>query len=440
MKNQFFSLTFGLIISALTLFGSPTGQSDYVAHEWGTFTSVQAADGIQMQWHPLTEVELPSFVYSLAWPEGRKPGKENLFAIKSAFTALQRMETPVIYFYSEKPRSVDVSIDFPKGVVTEWFPQASKANPFGELEMAKPIPAHGKIDWQGVEILEKAKSPDPHFANDPSGSHYYAARGTDANPIRISSKGTTETEKFLFYRGVASFRAPLLVAQQGSNAETIELHNMGSEELRSLFIYQIRDGRAAWATLPGLITGDAKTVHLDFNQKAVSLSQFHDSVAPELTRALVAEGLYPREASAMVKTWDDSWFNEQGVRVLYILPRHWTDETLPLKLSPAPRESSRVMVGRAEMVTPEMETTLFREMTRYSQGGEHDRNLAIENARKLGLGRFAEPVMRRVIAKNRGFVDLFNGVPQNQQFENRAWELLQSVSKAPTESKPLAQN
>src|SRR5207253_2438154 len=159
--------------------------------------------------------------------QGKNPGKENLFAIKSQFAALQRMETPVIYFYSEQPQTVDVSVDFPKGVITEWFPQAGKVNPFGELEMAKPVPNHGNIAWRGVEILPKTKGLDAGLRQDPSGSHYYAARATDANPIRINSKDSSETEKFLFYRGVASFKAPLLVTQQGNDAETIELHNMG---------------------------------------------------------------------------------------------------------------------------------------------------------------------------------------------------------------------
>src|SRR5687768_4370340 len=65
--------------------------------------------------------------------------------------------------------------------------------------------------------------------------------------------------------------------------------------------------------------------------------------------ALVSEGLYEREATAMVKTWEDSWFGEQGLRVLYVLPRAWTDRTLPLSIEPKPKEIVRVMVGRAEM-------------------------------------------------------------------------------------------
>ena len=41
---------------------SPVG-GDYVAHEWGTFTSVQGADGIQLEWNPLIVSDLPKFVY-----------------------------------------------------------------------------------------------------------------------------------------------------------------------------------------------------------------------------------------------------------------------------------------------------------------------------------------------------------------------------------------
>jgi len=47
-----------------------------------------------------------------------------------------------------------------------------------------------------------------------------------------------------------------------------------------------------------------------------------------MAAALVSEGLYQREAQAMVNTWRDSWFEEDGLRVLYTLPREWTDRTL----------------------------------------------------------------------------------------------------------------
>src|SRR2546425_12805150 len=91
---------------------SPTAAAaDFVAHEWGTFTSVQGADGVQFEWNPFVAPELPKFVYNVTNPTGRAnalvlPGF--FFLGKTGMTSRQRMETPVIYFYSEKERSVDV--------------------------------------------------------------------------------------------------------------------------------------------------------------------------------------------------------------------------------------------------------------------------------------------------------------------------------------------
>jgi hypothetical protein len=399
----------------------------YVAHEWGTFTSVQAADGVQISWNPLRVEELPDFVYGLTWPDGRKVGRQNILAAKTAFLALQRMETPVIYFYADEPQTVNVSVNFPQGRITEWYPQASEANTFGQREFDRNRAERGLISWNGVNILGKAE----HAAlrQESSGSHYYAARETGANLIRLDTPRGSETEKFLFYRGIASFEAPLKVTQQGDQAEMIELRNTGSEDLRSLFVYRIQGGRAAWTVLPKLAPDQTTTVRLQFERKAISLGAFHDEIAPALRRALTSEGLFDQEAAAMVKTWDESWFAEQGARALYILPRKWTDETLPLTLAPAAREVTRVMVGRAELITPAMEMGLLREMMRYSESDESGRAQAVDNVRNLGLGRFSEAVMRRILAR----------APVTREFSNRAWELLQASAK-PRKEKNLAQN
>ena len=133
----------------------------------------------------------------------------------------------------------------------------------------------------------------------------------------------------------------------------------------------------------------------------------------------------------MVKTWEDSWFKEQGTRVLYILPRSWTDRTLDLNLSPAPRDTVRIMIGRAELITPKMEFALLRQMMNFVNGDESTRKLAIEGTRKLDLGRFAEATVRHVLA----------GTPKTKEFNERSWELVSAASRPqPTATQPLAQN
>jgi len=128
----------------------------------------------------------------------------------------------------------------------------------------------------------------------------------------------------------------------------------------------------------------------------------------------------------MVKTWRESWFEEEGVRVLYILPRAWTDETLPMTLEPAPREIVRVMVGRAEILPPATQWQLIRQIVRYADGAEEERRQAAANVRQLRLGRFLKPAFQLVLGAN-----------PNREFSLAAGNLLDAASK-PIDAKSLA--
>jgi hypothetical protein len=79
---------------------------------------------------------------------------------------------------------------------------------------------------------------------------------------------------------------------------------------------------------------------------------------PAIAAALVASGLFEDEAWAMVDTWTGSWLQTPGTRLLYLLPRQWTDELLPLSLSVTPTEIERTLVGRIDFLTPEAESKL----------------------------------------------------------------------------------
>ena len=97
--------------------------------------------------------------------------------------------------------------------------------------------------------------------------------------------------------------------------------------------------------------------------------------------ALVEQGLYEKEARAMVNTWQDQWFAEEGTRVLYLLPRAWTDRTLQLQVSPQPDSVVRVMVGRAELITPSAERELREQILTFRRG----------NAKAKAAGRREDP-------------------------------------------------
>jgi hypothetical protein len=131
-----------------------------------------------------------------------------------------------------------------------------------------------------------------------------------------------------------------------------------------------------------------------------------DTLADAVANALVREGLYEKEARAMVNTWKSSWFGENGTRLLYMVPRRITDELLPLEITPSPDETVRVLVGRLEIMSTEDEARAI-DLVRKS-ASQRQASLA-EAAAGTGaaepyrwlpeldeLGRFVEPALVRV--------------------------------------------
>ena len=57
----------------------------------------------------------------------------------------------------------------------------------------------------------------------------------------------------------------------------------------------------------------------------------------------------------MVNTWSQSYFGNEGIRVLFVMPQAWTDSFIPLEINPKPAQIVRVMVGRLELLTSERE-------------------------------------------------------------------------------------
>ena len=115
----------------------------------------------------------------------------------------------------------------------------------------------------------------------------------------------------------------------------------------------------------------------------------------EMKAMLVSHGLYEREAEAMLNTWRDSWF-EEGLRVFYVLPRQAADAILPASIEPQPGEFARVLVGRAELITPEMEGHVAGQLARLDETSTDVRDAALKEINKYG--RFTETVLGQVSA------------------------------------------
>jgi hypothetical protein len=340
-----------------------------VVHEWGTFTSVAGRDGVALEWRPLNgPSDLPKFVHSIQeGDDGLRQQKG-----KGDLRASVRMETPVLYFYSPAEMNVSVKVDFPKGKITEWYPQARAV-------------ATG-IDWGQLKVMPGAALT---FPVESAESHYYPAREVDAAPVQVCGTNGKQgqQEKFLFYRGVGTFDLPLSVRLEGGN---VVLKNLGQEEISHLVIFENKGGRVGYRVC------DAFKGEMTHERPALDKSM--DALLAELKQVLVAGGLYEREAEAMIKTWRDSWF-EEGLRVFYLLPRRTTDEILPVTIEPRPAELVRVLVGRAEVITPEMERHVQQQVGLLQDPSPRVRELARSEIQKYG--RFAEPILKRLLTSEK---------------------------------------
>lgn len=399
------------LVAALSLstFGLIAGPPDggLVVHEWGTFTSFQGGDGALLSWKPLETSKLPQFVYTMSKPGlGRQSISPYAGGGKVMAITTQRMETPVVYFYSDREETVDLKVNFPQGAITEWYPQATTYGPAklssDRSDAGAEFPkdsSESMIRWSGLQVIPPLKPGQTMQAlpTDTSGSHYFSARETDSDILRTGerSKGDDgeQVEKFLFYRGVGNFTTPLKVTMTSDDA--VSLANTGQDILPNLFVVSVKDKVGRFYPIDGLKAGEEKSVGIAFNEGPASCVGFTMQIEQAMAQALVKTGLYQREAEAMVKTWEDSWFAEDGVRVLYLLPRAWTDATLPMTVTPTPKALVRIMVGRAEVLTPGIEKALVQAIAKAGKG-----DLAASAAtRELlkGLGRFAEPAFVRAV-------------------------------------------
>lgn len=358
--------------------------ADLVVHEWGTFTSIAGRNGVALDWRPLNGAsDLPKFVYNKDENEGFRGTYGERFEAgqKGNIIAKVRMETPVIYFYTPKEMEVNVKVDFPGGDITEWYPQASVVN-------AKYAPNRERgrfssgINWGTIKLLPDE---NPDFLREVAYSHYYPARETDAVPIQICNADKTkiEKEKFLFYRGVGNFGLPLAVKINGKN---LTLSNTGQEEIKSAIVFENRGGKIGFRMV------DKISKEIIAGRPAANRTL--NDVLAGLEKLLVAEGLYEKEAKAMIKTWQDSWF-EEGLRVFYILPAKATNEILPLNIQPQPKELVRVLVGRAEVITPELEQDVKRQANLLKSTSAEVREEARQNLRSRG--RFYEPILKSIL-------------------------------------------
>ena len=378
-----------------------------IVHEWGTFTTYSGSNGVHLDFRPLLDNELPGFVFDRA----SQSGHVNWFS-KGRLRTRVRMETPVTYFYTDRERTVRAKVEFPKGLLTEFYPPVVSMAPAFDEKLGlqgdgEPI-GKGLLDWGEIDLYPmsslRTQVKDQQTAEwmaqllaqsilpNADGNHYAAARNTDSafvhvrleneknenhvaeSPITIKGRnGLVDTgwnevnplirrptgefiEKFLFYRGVGKFDVPVSVSNP--TPDKFSVTNTGTQPLPRMIVLRVTGDLRSYAFVPGLAAG--QSVDLPTPVQNVEWDPLRELVVAEL----IQTGLYQKEAQAMVDTWSSSWFTEEGLRLFYLVPQTVTDEILPLTITPKPDEQLRVMVGRVEIMSKSQETELLQAVDR----------------------------------------------------------------------------
>ncbi|MEX2176963.1 MAG: hypothetical protein WD872_21555 [Pirellulaceae bacterium] len=348
-----------------------------IVHEWGTFTSLQDEQGRELSGINIDDEPVPGFVHNLNRFLLSRPVLSSLHwqyrskgAPRHHPLVTMRLETPVIYFYPPAgqpgPLSIDVSVRFRGGWLTEFYPQAQAeaeglkdgSFEFGDLKSTST----SSLTWSDLKVGTDGVGPQT------SEQVWLAPREVKAANL---TNITGESERYLFYRGVGHLAAPLRATLDRQSGELALRGNFGkvlasgqSARVAQLWLISVRqDGRCAFRTLDGFdATADGK------RQLAVTPYRFEPAdyraenrqqLEAAMQAALVADGLYADEATALLSTWQRSYFASPGLRLFYLVPRSWTDHYLPLSLS-REAEVQRVMIGRLELISDEQQALLER--------------------------------------------------------------------------------
>ena len=338
---------------------------ELVVHEWGTFTTLAGSDGGLLNGLYLDEEPLPDFVFQYQTvPETIKNQRGKGVAFEPTHVNV-KMETPVLYLYSPHPLHASVRVDFPRGLISQWYPSCSRGNnppagntpaggSGGNQDLVKAVdfttPVNGFMKWEPDILAPGTQQTISH----PGGSHTWnTPRQTDANLLSVKNGSREDVEKFIFYRGIANFTPPVRARfMGGAEGSPIEITNAGKQDLPYVLVYEKKGNGDAIIYWQGAVKGGEKQSVDHREGKVADFAEFE--------KGLMAAGLYPKEAKAMLATWKNSYFGNKGIRIFWIAPEEWLNAILPLHINPQPREIKRVFVGRYELLSPAFETSLLK--------------------------------------------------------------------------------
>jgi hypothetical protein len=198
-----------------------------IVHEWGTFTSLQDAEGRALGAVNVDDEPVPPFVYAPSLQVaaqyssrlgnfGLPPYSDGKGWTPADPSVTMRLETPVLYFYPPEGVSaksippLDVHVAFRGGVLSQFYP-------FAELQTAVPwrealtADSTSSLTWRNVTLGGDG------WPRETDEKVWTTPREVGAAMLQVKLPSADakqygrilETERFLFYRGVGHLDAPL---------------------------------------------------------------------------------------------------------------------------------------------------------------------------------------------------------------------------------------
>ena len=343
-----------LLLIALNIFSN-----DLVVHEWGSIVYV-ADSKAKTQIGVISEdqSDLPDFVQ--VWSE----------------QAVQRpvlMKKPILYFYTKKDMFVNVTVNYPKGIFTQWWPNPQSFLPYLPRKGQVAPTANGMLHWRiGLKVDKSLDKAMPVVKNHP---WWNIARDVDAATVTSSKLGT---EKFLFYRGAGDFTPTLdVVIDKGGK---FILKDKAGKKSKSIYTVHKVEGKPS-------------VIHYfdSLSDKKIKFKSTAEASA-HIRQQVEARGLYKKEAAGMIKIWEKDMFEKVGQRALYLMEAADIEKLIPLNISPAPKEKKRVMIIRVECLSHEHKQQILALIKQLGAEKSKDRKAAEQKL--ISTGRVGEAVMR----------------------------------------------
>lgn len=357
----------------------------FAVHEWGTFTTLQGSGGGLLEGLHHEEERLPDFVHTLT--EDRPHYGKGLPPRAVISRVTTKMETPVLYFHTGRPRSVRVHVGFEKGLLSQFYPSArlegfDRRDGGGGARIDMSEIERTGLEWT-LDLVPAGDARVPAVPEVLPDDPWQFAR--EVNCASVIAEGG-EAERYVFYRGLGRLDLPIGISAEGMGQVTVR--NGAVEAVPAAFLLEVTPEGGRFSELGALRPGETRAASFG-DAPLAPVERVVAALRARVHAALVSEGLYEDEATAMVRTWSRTWFGSEGTRLLYVVPRPVTDAVLPLSIDPKPQELVRVLVGRLEFLTPETER-------------EAENAFGTKDADRLArFGRFLEPVARRVLQTSR---------------------------------------